>query len=827
MEQIGPSSILTNEQFDIVHMSPHAGRYLWLAGGEPTRNLLKLVYPDLRPDLHAAWLEARSRPPGAAIQSRRLRIELEGRPCWVTLTVRQVTDRPEAARGFHLVIFDEATAVAPIAAAPSEERIARADLDAVSRLEEELQHTKEQLRLTIEQYETSTEELRASNEELQAINEELRSATEELETSKEELQSVNEELSTVNQEYREKIDEVGRANSDLQNLMASTDIGTIFLDRGLKIKRYTPPAQRLFNIVDADIGRPLQHFTHQLDYPLLTADAQEVLRTLQTIEREVRSSDGSWYLARLLPYRTVDDRIDGIVLTFVDITSRRLAEEQLREQAARLREQAEIVNLGDLIVRDAHDRILLWSAGCERLYGYSREEAIGQNVHQLLRTEFPQPLSEIQAALEQNGQWEGELVNYDRAGNRIVVVSRWVLHRPDESRPPVVLQVNNDITARRQAEEALREADRNKDRFLATLAHELRNPLGAMLNSIELIERSSKGNQEIERANQVLHRQIRHLIRLVDDLLDVERLAHGKIALRKRQTRLSDVVDAAIEICRPMIDLEGRQLTVSLPTLPVIFEVDPDRLVQVIANLLLNAFKYTQPGGRVDLTAETRDRELTISVRDTGVGIDPEVLPHIFDMYAQGGGIARSGAKGLGLGLTLARQLVELHGGSITVHSEGLQKGAEFVVCLPLHQEPAVWREPAQQQSGLDRDSGRESLRILVVDDNRDAAYTMAALLETLGHKVESCLEGTAALEIARNYQPEIVVVDIGLPDIDGYEVARKLRESLPNAMLVALTGWASDEHAARARQAGFHRYLVKPVKLPDLINLLAHRRAR
>lgn len=276
-----------------------------------------------------------------------------------------------------------------------------------------------------------------------------------------------------------------------------------------------------------------------------------------------------------------------------------------------------------------------------------------------------------------------------------------------------------------------------------------------------------------------------------------------------------------------MIDLEGRQLTVSLPTLPVIFEVDPDRLVQVIANLLLNAFKYTQPGGRVDLTAETRDRELTISVRDTGVGIDPEVLPNIFDMYAQGGGIARSGAKGLGLGLTLARQLVELHGGSITVHSEGLQKGAEFVVCLPLHQEPAVWREPAQQQSGLDRDSGRESLRILVVDDNRDAAYTMAALLETLGHKVESCLEGTAALEIARNYQPEIVVVDIGLPDIDGYEVARKLRESLPNAMLVALTGWASDEHAARARQAGFHRYLVKPVKLPDLINLLAHRRAR
>jgi two-component system CheB/CheR fusion protein len=826
MEQIGPASILANEQFDIVHLSPHAGRYLRLTGGEPTRNLLKLVHPDLRPDLHAAWLEARSRPPGAAIQSRRLRIELENKPCWVTLTVRQVTDRPEAARGFYLIIFDEAIAVAPIAAAPPEERVAQADLDAVSRLEEELQHTKEQLRLTIEQYETSTEELRASNEELQAINEELRSATEELETSKEELQSVNEELSTVNQEYREKIEEVGRANSDLQNLMASTDIGTIFLDRGLRIKRYTPPAQRLFNIVDADIGRPLQHFTHQLDYPSLTADAQEVLRTLQTIEREVRSSDGSWYLARLLPYRTVDDRIDGVVLTFVDITSRRLVEEQLREQAARLREQAEIVNLGDFLVRGSDDRILLWSNGCERLYGYSREEAIGQNVHQLLKTEFPQPLAEIQAMLEKSGQWEGELVNYDRSGNRIVVVSRWVLHRADESRPPVVLQVDNDITARRQAEEALRQADRNKDRFLATLAHELRNPLGAMLNSIELIARSCEGKQEIERANQVLHRQIRHLIRLVDDLLDVERLAHGKIALQKQRARLSDIVDAAIEMCRPMIDLKSRQFTVTVPAVPVIIEVDVDRMVQVIANLLHNAFKYTQPGDRIDLTAETQNYELTISVRDTGVGIAPELLPRIFDMYSQGSGLPGSRPKGLGLGLTLVRQLVELHGGNVAVHSEGLQKGAEFVIRLPLLEEPTIPQEPVQHQLAAGRDAGREGLRILVVDDHRDAAYAMAALLETLGHKVETCYEGTAALEIARAFQPEVVVVDIGLPDIDGYEVARKMRQILPDAMLIALTGWVSDDHPVRAREAGFHHYLVKPVQLSELTSLLATRRS-
>src|SRR4029077_6788657 len=235
-------------------------------------------------------------------------------------------------------------------------------------------HNKDQLRLNIEQYETSTEELRASNEELQAINEELRSATEELETSKEELHSVNEELTTVNQELREKIEELGRANSDLQNLMSSTDIGTVFLDRGLQIKRYTARAQQLFNITSADIGRPLEHFTHKLDYAALTEDAEVVLETLHGSEREVPGADGRWYLARLLPYRTIDDKIDGVVLNFVDITDHRQAEE-LRRRTALLEEQTRILGLANVLIFGLDGRITIWNQGCERLYGYSREEA--------------------------------------------------------------------------------------------------------------------------------------------------------------------------------------------------------------------------------------------------------------------------------------------------------------------------------------------------------------------------------------------------------------------------------------------------------------------
>jgi two-component system CheB/CheR fusion protein len=822
VEQLAPPSVLINEEYDIVHMSTHSGRYLRLPGGEPTRNLLKLIHPDLRPDLHAALLEARARQAGGSVQSRRLHLELEGKPSWVRMTVRIVAGRPEAARGFYLVMFDEATEVASIGAGPAPEETPPSDsFESVRRIEEELRQTKDQLRLTIEQYETSTEELRASNEELQAINEELRSATEELETSKEELQSVNEELTTVNQEYREKIEEVGQANSDLRNLMASTDIGTIFLDRSMNIKLYTPPAQELFNITDADLGRPLEHFTHKLEYASLAADAHEVLRTLQTLEREVHSSDGSWYLARLLPYRTLDDKIDGVVLTFVEITSRLQVEERLREQAARLREQAEIVNLGDLMVRDADNRILLWSAGCERLYGYAREEALGKDAHELLKTEFPQPIEEINATLQQHGQWEGELVHTGRGGNRIVVVSLWVLHRPGENRPPVVLQVNNDITARRQAEEALRQADRNKDQFLATLAHELRNPLGAMLNSVELLHRPARASDEIDRATEVLQRQIRHLLRLVDDLLDVERLAHGKIELQKRRVKLSEIIDAAMEICRPLIDPNSHHFTISLPSEPLTLEVDADRIAQVIANLVHNAFKYTPFDGRIELAAATQNLEVTIRVRDTGVGISADVLPHIFDMYTQGADSSGAEIKGLGVGLALVRQLVELHGGSVAASSEGLQKGSEFVVRLPTVRDTSLAHQDSSQVTSSTGTSSEES-KVLIVDDHRDAADALAALLASSGHQVVTCYQGPAAIERAESYRPQVVILDIALPGMDGYEVARRLREKLPNAMLIALTGWLAEENSARAHKAGFDHYMVKPVQFAELQKLFA-----
>jgi two-component system CheB/CheR fusion protein len=466
VEQLAPPSALVNDEFDIVHLSEHVPRFLRFAGGEPSRNLLKVVHPGMRLDLQAILLtvKARMNETQTAAESRRVQVEIDGKPCVVNLTVRRVVDGPAAAHGFFLVTFDETSP----AAAGTPQRPDGTGLEVAAQLQEELQRTHDQLNVTVEQYETTTEELKASNEELQAINEELRSTTEELETSKEELQSLNEELTTVNQELREKIEELGRVNSDLQNLLSSTDIGTIFLDRGLQIKRYTERVKELFNIIQADIGRPLDHLTHKLDYQALTDDAVAVLKTLQSREREVRAHNGRWYLARLLPYRTLDDKIDGVVLNFVDITDHRHAEE-LRQQTAALQEQSQILGLGNVFIRGLDDRIMVWNTGCERLFGYTREEPLGRIFYELLRTEFPRPLAELKAHLLSTGSWEGELEQVTRGGGRVSVGSRWVLYRNEAGEPSAILEVNHDLTARKLAEEELRQSDRRKDQFLATL----------------------------------------------------------------------------------------------------------------------------------------------------------------------------------------------------------------------------------------------------------------------------------------------------------------------------------------------------------------------
>jgi signal transduction histidine kinase/ActR/RegA family two-component response regulator len=379
-----------------------------------------------------------------------------------------------------------------------------------------------------------------------------------------------------------------------------------------------------------------------------------------------------------------------------------------------------------------------------------------------------------------------------------------------------------DITRQRDVEEALREADRKKDRFIATLAHELRNPLAPIRTSAELLGSPVAGPAEVRWASGVIRRQVAHMSSLLDDLLDVARITQGKLVLRKEWVRLNSVIETAVEAALPLIDARHHRLVVQLPQHDPALEADPVRLAQVVSNLLNNAAKYSDDHGEIRLNAGIEGSTLQITVADDGIGIPPEALGSVFEMFAQIPGASARSDGGLGIGLSLVKGLIELHHGTITAHSAGTGKGSCFTIRLPCV-PPAAEDVPMQNSSmttGVA--AGR---RILVVDDNRDAADSLAMLLQMDGHEVRVAYSGKHALDVATSgFLPDFAVLDLGLPDIDGYELARRLRHDLnmQRATLVALTGWGQDEHKQRAREAGFDHHLTKPVDPDRLTALIA-----
>ena len=426
LEKFAPPAVLVDDSFKILYMSESAGRYLRFAGGEPTQNLLKLVHPDLLPDLRTALFNAGR--DGRITETPNIHLVTDGDERSLSLYVRPVAE-PDEPSNLFLVVFEENGDSTAGSASKSAKRLGETVVDViktgdvnetvVNRLEDDLVRVKSQLRSTIEHHEVTIEELKASNEELQAINEELRSASEELETSKEELQSVNEELITVNHELKEKVDETTRANADLQNLMASTDIATIFLDASLNIKRYTPPAQALFNITPFDIGRPLEHFTHKLSYGEIAADAAEVLRTLKPIERETSDNSNHYYIAQFLPYRMSDNRIEGVVLNFFDITHRKQYENEMREGRERLQVAMDAGKIFSWEI-DRETRKLDLSSNAEKVVGFQLKESVDALL-ELVHTDDREAASTaLNNALETGNEYEAEYRLTDPANGETV-----------------------------------------------------------------------------------------------------------------------------------------------------------------------------------------------------------------------------------------------------------------------------------------------------------------------------------------------------------------------------------------------------------------------
>jgi signal transduction histidine kinase/ActR/RegA family two-component response regulator len=386
-------------------------------------------------------------------------------------------------------------------------------------------------------------------------------------------------------------------------------------------------------------------------------------------------------------------------------------------------------------------------------------------------------------------------------------------------------QIREHLAERERAAVAMREADRRKDEFLAILAHELRNPLAPIRNSLYILQLSGRDDPTARRVGEMMERQVSHMVRLVDDLLEVSRITRGKIELKRENVDIAVIVRNAVETSRPLIDAALHSLTVAVPRDELFVDGDPMRLAQVFANLLNNAAKYTDPRGRVAIAGRREGDHAVVSVRDSGTGIPADMLPRVFELFTQVGKATERANGGLGIGLTLAKSIVELHGGSIEARSEGPGRGSEFIVRLPLGERAgrtaavsdAVPREPLAAQS------------VLIVDDNRDAAESLAMLLRLLGLAVRVADNGGAALQAIDDDVPDVMFLDIGMPGMDGYEVARQVRRRRGGAdvLLVALTGWGQDDDRRRARAAGFDHHLVKPADVDDLKALLQSVRSR
>jgi two-component system CheB/CheR fusion protein len=779
--------------------------------------------------------------------------------------------------------------------------------------------------------------LRVANEETLALNEELQSSNEELESAKEELQALNEELSMVNAQLEEKVIETARNRDDLQNLLDSSHVGTVLLDRTLRVRRFTPNVSAFFRLQPGDEGRPLGDIASRLRDPDFAADLAAVMADGRTASAEVPADDGRTVLRRATPYRTGGGAIEGVVLTCVDVSALRTAAQNARHLLAVLEDSNDAV-----IVHDLDGRISGWNRGAERLYGWRAEEARAAGLFALLpesnvaatralidrvcregragpedmtrRTRLGDPIvvSVTASALrDEHGTVQGvlcterdlterlraesemyfrrladripALLRVDDAGGRTRFVNQacaefvgldrdalllrgWSDFIHPDDRPRVAaghgdaehpggrresdlrirradgawiwmrsitvpcfdeakrytgdITLTLDIEERRKAERALVAADRRKDEYLAMLAHELRNPLAPIRNAVSIISRLGQPDPQSAWAARVIGRQTETLAKLLDDLLDVARIARGKVQLDRAPVELSVLLERAVELARPLIDARRHVLTVSVPPEPLFVEGDLIRLTQVLANLLNNAAKYTDEGGAIQLGLTREAGQGVISVRDNGVGIEPEMVPQVFELFAQADTTLDRSRGGLGLGLTLVRQLVGLHHGRVEAASAGLGHGSCFTVRLPLipAPPPAAAVEMPARDATL---SGRR--RVLVVDDNIDAAESLALVLRADGHSVWTAFSGEAALEVAERIRPEVAVLDIGLPGQSGYQVARALqaRKDGPGCLLIALTGYGQPEDRARAALAGFDRHLVKPVDPETILALL------
>ncbi|MEX2207781.1 MAG: chemotaxis protein CheB [Myxococcota bacterium] len=846
-----PAGVLVSDNLEILQFRGETGAFLTPSPGEASFNLMRMARDGLFPTLRSATEECRAS--GTAVRRDGIRVHGENEIREIDLHVLPVKLLAGAERCF-LILFEEPRrnnnerALAPGLGATERSRHAEAsgfwsrlsgrlatgssrDEGAAgpeeARLRQELQATREYMQSLVEQHAASTEELQSANEEILSANEELQSTNEELETAKEELQSVNEELTTVNEQLQYRNRELSRTSDDLNNLQTSADLAIVLLGVDLRIRRFTPAAAQILKLQPSDQGRPIGDL-RPLDVPDLRTLLLGVIGSGELHEREVHDGDDRWYALQIHPYRTADGRIDGCVLVLADVSAAKAALTQIR--AARNYAEAIVETVSHpLVVLDDELRVQSANAAFHRMFETVSVPIDGQPLAEVgvgrwnLERMLPQLLA-LRSRGPNVADFEVELSAVSGERKVVIATARRVVLEGAET--GMILLSIEDISARKRLEaelagsaDELRDADRRKNEFLALLAHELRNPLALFSVSLELMRLADGDRAQTEDTRARMERQVQHMARLLDDLLDVSRITRGQIELRKQPLDLSVVARQVAEACRPRAEGSGRALTLHLDPKPVLLDADPDRIEQVIDNLLSNAIKYTRAGDRIDVATSLDGDFAVLRVRDTGIGIASGALARIWELFGQGDPSSEAARSGLGIGLTLVRRLVELHQGTVDVESDGANSGSVFTVRLPLAKSDAAPAPPKERR----RLAPKRPHRILVVDDNSDHADSLGTVLRMMGHESYVAYEGVGALAAALEFRPDVVFLDIGLPGMDGYEVARRLRAdgSLDRVYLIGLSGHGSLEDRRSALDSGFDAYLVKPALPKQLQQVL------
>jgi len=583
------------------------------------------------------------------------------------------------------------------------------------------------------------------------------------------------------------------------------------------------PLENVFRVLNEETRQPIEN------------PVEKVLRTGAVVGlanhtvliardgREIPISDSA------APIRGSDGRLLGVILIFRDVTESRRAELALAESEALYRAIGESIPFGAWIC-EPNGNIRYLSDSFLQMTGMTLGECMQAGWTSRVHPEDLQPiLDHWRYCVKAGCFWDYEYRIRSADGSYRYILSRGVPIRSAEGKVTAWAGMNLDITDMKQLQDALvrkteelTAADRQKDEFLATLAHELRNPLAPIMSAVQILHRTGGAGPQYAWARDVIERQTKHLTRLVDDLLDISRIGRGKITLNKQPLELATIINHAMETSRPLIQAHGHSISLSLPSEPVWIEGDLIRIAQVVSNLLNNAAKYSEPNRQVWLTATTENGQAVIRVRDAGVGISPEVLPRIFDLFAQADRSLDRAKGGLGIGLSLVKQLVDLHGGSVEAKSEGLGKGSEFIVRLPLLSDRPAEQSIAAQTPDTEQRAAR---RVLVVDVNADVVEGLSLLLELEGCEVERAADGPTALSVAQRFAPDVVLLDIGLPAMDGCEVAQKLR-AMPQtrqALLIAISAYGQDRY--RCLTVGFDHHFIKPVRLEDITRVIAEHR--